>query len=263
MRWDSPLVLAAAGTLALHLLAITAGDALIVTHPPRPWVPAPHVELVDIEVPPEIKPPPPLPPPPPEPQAAPAPEEPKPVARHVAPAPSQVRTTPAPTTPPEPTETPTSGGDDVVHMDDIAPSASGVAVATGPRTTGHVGRGGKGGGTGAGSGSGTTDEPPRPVSVASVKTKPRAKGDYSHINLGRDYPPEAKALHVEGAIHVLLIIDDHGKVTSRTLLDHLGHGLDELALQRAAQLEFEPAKDFDDQPVPFQITWTFDMVPPE
>ena len=43
------------------------------------------------------------------------------------------------------------------------PAATGVAVAKGPRNTGHVGRGGTGTGTGAGSGSGSADEPPTPV----------------------------------------------------------------------------------------------------
>ena len=31
MRWDSPLVLAIAGTLAIHLIVVTAGDAMVVT----------------------------------------------------------------------------------------------------------------------------------------------------------------------------------------------------------------------------------------
>ncbi|MBC7974954.1 MAG: hypothetical protein H7138_08205, partial [Myxococcales bacterium] len=51
MRWDSPFVLAAAGTLAIHLIALTLGDALVVTNPPRPPQPAPRIELVEIDKP--------------------------------------------------------------------------------------------------------------------------------------------------------------------------------------------------------------------
>src|SRR4051812_20280491 len=61
VRWDSPFVLAVAGTLAIHLIVVTAGDAMVVTHPPRARVAAPHVELVDIEPPPVLTPPPPPP----------------------------------------------------------------------------------------------------------------------------------------------------------------------------------------------------------
>ncbi|HEX8107909.1 MAG TPA: hypothetical protein VF516_09295, partial [Kofleriaceae bacterium] len=70
MRWDSPLVLALAGAFAVHLAAWTAGDVLVVTHPPEPHIPAPHIDLVEVEVPPVVKPP---PPPPPEPEPPPEP----------------------------------------------------------------------------------------------------------------------------------------------------------------------------------------------
>ena len=35
MRWDSPFVLATAGTLAVHLALITAGDAFVAYNPPK------------------------------------------------------------------------------------------------------------------------------------------------------------------------------------------------------------------------------------
>src|SRR5262249_34884361 len=151
VRWDSPFVLAAAGTLAIHLLVVTAGDAMVVTHPPSTTIPAPHIDLIDIEPPPVLSPPPPPPvakPPPPAPVADPRPA-PRPQAVRAAP---QVRATPEPE-PLAKTDTPVpSGGDEVVHMDNIAPAATGVGVAVGKRSTGHIGRGGTGGGTGAGSG---------------------------------------------------------------------------------------------------------------
>lgn len=260
MRWDSPFVLATAGTLALHLALVTVSDAVVVTHPPQPYEPPPHVELVDIEVPPVLKP---APPPPP----APEPERPAPV-EPVRPAPraAAVRTpTPAraPEPPPAPNEPPSeAGGEQVVHMENVAPSATGVGVAVGKPVTGRIGRGGSGGGTGAGSGEGSA-EIARPVSVATIKTRAMPRGDYAFFDAGKDYPAEARALGVEGAIRVRLVVDQRGKVTSRALLNRLGHGLDELAMKRAAELEFEPAVDTDDHPVTSVVVWTFNMTLPK
>jgi TonB family protein len=261
VRWDSPFVLATAGALAVHIALITGGDALVVTHPPRAWVPAPHIEMIEVEVQPElVPPPPPLPAPVPEPAPIPVePARPAPRAAHVRAAPSPVRSAPEPPPPVAPTE-PTSGGDPVVHMDDIAPSATGVGVAVGKPETGHIGRGGRGGGTGAGSGS--SSEPPRPVSVASIKTRAMPKGDYGFFDAGKDYPPEARALGIEGAIRVRLVVDEHGQVKSKVLLNRLGHGLDELALKRAGEIRFDPALDSDERPVTSVVVWTFNMTLP-
>ncbi|HEY0190965.1 MAG TPA: TonB family protein [Kofleriaceae bacterium] len=269
MRWDSPFVLAVAATIAVHIILVTATDALVVTHPPRIHEPAPHIELVEIEPPPVLAPPPPAvappppvatdPAPPPPPTAAPrAPSRAAPQIRSAPPAsaPAPTNETPAPSEPTTP-----SGGDQVVQMDDIAPSATGVGVAVGKRTTGHVGRGGTGGGTGSGAGSGAGDEP-RPISVAMIKTQPRPRSDYGDLQLGKDYPAEARQLEIAGDIRVRLVIDEQGKVKSKKLLNQLGHGLDELALQRAGTFEFEPARDANDQPVTAMIIWTFHMVPP-
>jgi TonB family protein len=83
------------------------------------------------------------------------------------------------------------------------------------------------------------------------------------MSLGKDYPAEARALGIEGAIHVRLIIDELGKVKARMLLDKLGHGLDELAMKYAAELAFEPAKDADDHAVTSVEVWTFTMTLPK
>jgi TonB family protein len=148
-------------------------------------------------------------------------------------------------------------------MDDVAPGATGVGVAVGKPATGRIGRGGSGGGTGAGTGSGTGDEIARPVSVATIKTRAMPRGDYAFFDAGKDYPAEARALGIEGAIRVRLVVDDHGKVTSRVLLNKLGHGLDELAFRRAAEIEFEPAIDTDNHPVTSVVVWTFNMTLPK
>ena len=47
------------------------------------------------------------------------------------------------------------------------------------------------------------------------------------------------------------------------LLNKLGHGLDELAMKRAAEIEFEPAKDESEAPVSSVVVWTFNMTLPK
>jgi TonB family protein len=152
-----------------------------------------------------------------------------------------------------------SGGDEVVQMDNIAPGATGVGVARGKPSSGRIGRGGSGGGTGAGSGAGAGDEIGKPVSIATIKTRAMPKREFDLLELGRNYPAEAKALGIEGDLRVRLIVDERGQVKSRVLLNKLGHGLDEVAMQHAAELEFEPARDTDDRPVTSVVVWTFHM----
>lgn len=267
MRWNSPFVSALAGTIAIHLILLVAGDAMVVLHPYKPAPPAPRVELVQVEVPPVIKPEPPKPvlrdePPVPVPDRDPPPR----VART-----QTVRTATARSTEPPPADTPlasttnppTPGGDQVVTLDEAIPGGIGVPVAVGKRTSPHVGRAGAGGGTGAGSGSGAGETAPAAVSVATIKKRALPKGDYGYFDAGKDYPPEAKQLGIEGAIRVRLVIDEAGQVTSAILLNKLGHGLDELALERAKKIQFDPARDTDDKTVTSIVVWTFNMTLPK
>jgi TonB family protein len=255
------LVLTIAATLSIHLLIAVAGDAIVVTHPYVPEKAAPHIELVDISLP---EPPPPPPPPPPQ-AETPAPEPaPAPVVHHAV-----VKSTPAPRaeTPPPPTDTPPpptsepAGGGPVVAMDLGADATGKVPVAIGHPPTGRIGKGGTGGGTGAGSGSGTAEV--APMSVATIKKRAMPRGDYGYIDAGKEYPTEAKQLGIEGPVRVRLVVDDKGKVTSAVLLNHLGHGLDELALKKAREIQFDPARDTDDHPVASVVVWTFNMTLPK
>lgn len=86
------------------------------------------------------------------------------------------------------------------------------------------------------------------------------KGDYGYVG---EYPAAARALGIEGDIRVRLLVDDQGKVKTKTLLNRLGHGLDELALQRVTEMEFEPARDSDEKPVASVVVWTFHMTLPK
>jgi periplasmic protein TonB len=262
VRSDSEILLVLGGTIAIHVLLLVMLDVITVTNPPEPREVAPRVELVEIEVP---TPPPPLPPPP-EPEVQ-APTE--PVAQP-EPAKPRARTVPAPQVrtaqpPPPRNEDPTSdpGGAQTIQMPDIAPAATGVPVGVGKRTTGPVGRGGTGTGTGTGDGAGSGEAPPKPVSVATIKQRAMPKGDYGYFDAGRDYPPAARQLGIEGVIRVRLVVDGTGKVKSAVLLNKLGHGLDELALARAKKIEFDPATDTDDRPVTSVVVWTFNMTLPK
>jgi protein TonB len=262
---DSPVALATAGTVVIHLLLALVGDAIVDAFPPPAYKPAPVVELVDIE---------PLPPPPPPPPpaaaalpivaTAPIPTAPEPRVQHIQPRTTQPVPPPREPLPPPPANTPPandSGGSPVTTMEDIAPAAKGVAVAKGPR--GGGGRGGTGGGTGSGTGTGSSDAPATPMSVATIKSRAMPKGDFSYFDASKDYPAEAKSLGIEGVIRVRLVVDAAGAVKSAILINKLGHGLDELALERAKKIQFEPAKDTDDKPVSSVVVWTFNMTLPK
>jgi protein TonB len=264
---DSPVAIAIAGTVVIHLLLALVGDAIVDAFPPQQYKAAPVVELVDLV--PEPPPPPPPPPPPlapvVEPTVAPPPV-PTPEPRIQRSQPRTAQPTPPPQElPPPPAAPPStdSGGGPVTTMEDIAPAAKGVAVAKGPRNSGGGGRGGVGKGTGSGTGAGSSDAPPAPVSVATIKTRAMPKGDFSYFDASKDYPPEAKALGIEGVIRVRLIVDAAGAVKSAVLINRLGHGLDELALVRAKKIQFEPATDTDDKPVSSVVVWTFNMTLPK
>ncbi len=257
VRWDSPLVLMVAGTAAIHTILVVFVDAMIVTHPlvipPR----APHIEMFEVKVlPPVIKKIAPV-------QARIEPQPVKPVAAQPRPRirEPQVENRPQPV-PVGPTS-PDSGGSPVLNMPDLAPDAHGTVpiAAGGPRVV-RPGTGGSGTGTGSGSGSGSGSAPP-PVSIATIKTRALPKGDYGYIDASRDYPAEARQMGVEGPIRVRLIVDAKGKVAAAVLLNKLGHGLDELALDRAKKIEFDPAKDTDDHPVTSVVIWTFNMTLPK
>lgn len=250
-------MLATAGSIAIHTIIAVCGDAIVVLHPVPTPPPVPHVELVDVEVPPIV-----MPPPPPI-ERAPAPQIvhaiPTATPRPRAVTTPQISALPPPVEPPQPT----SGGDQVVSMPEVGAEGTGVGVAIGPRATGHIGRGGNGGGTAAGTGAGSADPPPAPVSIATIKTRAMPRGDYGYFDASKDYPAEARQLGIEGAIRVRLIVDDAGKVKASQLLNGLGHGLDELALHRAALIEFEPARDTDNKPVTSVVVWTFTMTLPK
>jgi TonB family protein len=255
VRWDSPFVLAMAGTFAIHVILIVLGDAVVVSFPHRAPEQAPQIELVEIEPPIEKPKPPPatVQPPPAAPQVVAS--VPRTHAIHAAARPVATAVVEPPVTKSD--LPPGGGGPLTIPLGDLPPESQGHHGGYDTRRPGQGS--GSGGGGGAGSGGGEV----RPMSVATIKTQAVPRGDYSFFSAGKDYPVEARQLGIEGVIKVRLTVDDHGKVTKRLLLNHLGHGLDELAMQRSAQIEFTPAKDSDDHPVASIVVWTFTMTLPK
>jgi periplasmic protein TonB len=259
-RTDHRRTMAVAVTLAIHVLLAVVADMVSVYGKQRGREVAPTLELVDIE------PPPPPPPPEPEPEPEVPPQVaavPPPVTRTPRPtAPRAATTVPIPPTdePPPPNTGPVEpGGSPTVALPSAPPSARGVAVRKGAVNTGRVGKGGEGGGTGEGSGAGSGD---KPISVAMLKTKALPKGETGYFDARKDYPAAAKQLGVEGKIRVRLTVSDTGQVTGAVLINKLGHGLDEVALALAKKLEFTPATDTNDKPVPSLVVWTFTFTLP-
>lgn len=247
-------------TLAIHTLLLVAVDAITVLHRPTNPAPAPRFDSFEIALPPppEALAQQPTPAATPAPQAAPPPT-PTRIARATATrvrgiAPSRMTQVPATSPGPNETQAPdlTGGGAPTVAVANLGPAATGVAVATGPRAE-RNGAGGSGGGTGTGTGTGS-GAGDAPVSVAAIAVRAMPKGDYAHFN---DYTEEAKRAGVAGAVKVRLVVNAQGQVTQRKLLQGLGYGLDELALARAATLQFEPARDTAGRAVSSVVVWTF------
>nr|HEX4312609.1 energy transducer TonB [Kofleriaceae bacterium] len=265
LRFDSPIVLAVVGTASIHLLLFTATDVASTLTRGVPE-PAPELEMFDVDT----VPAPPTPPPPP-PQAAKTPEpvhsDPVPVAKapvRVASAshPHSEAPRPASDLPPAPGATGGNGDRTDGDYDPNGDLPSGSRDAHGARGTG----GGRGGGSGSGAGgsaSGAGAPPPDAPSIATIKKRALPKGDYGLVEAGRDYPQEAKQLGIQGPIRVRLVVDVAGHVGAATLLNHLGHGLDEIALREARRIEFEPAIDTDDKPTASIVVWTFHFTLPK
>ena len=55
------------------------------------------------------------------------------------------------------------------------------------------------------------------------------------------YTPEARKAHIEGRVRIELAVNAAGEVTGTRVIDGLGYGLDEAALEVAKRLRFAPA----------------------
>src|SRR5687767_3569078 len=83
---------------------------------------------------------------------------------------------------------------------------------------------------------GQSPAPPPPAQPA--ETAPPRLLDF----VPADYPPEARAAAIEGGVLLSLDIDEQGRVTAVSVLEGLGHGLDEAAVGAARRFRFVPAR---------------------
>lgn len=74
-----------------------------------------------------------------------------------------------------------------------------------------------------------------PQSAASLTVSPKLVKEVL-----APYPKEARWAHVEGDVVLKLIIDEQGKVEQASVINSLGHGLDEAALTAIRQFIFSP-----------------------
>ncbi|HEX4462428.1 MAG TPA: energy transducer TonB, partial [Polyangia bacterium] len=73
-----------------------------------------------------------------------------------------------------------------------------------------------------------------------------------------EYPASALDSRHEGTVHMLVSIDEEGRVLQAKLTEHVGFGLDEAALTAVkSRCRFTPARDADGNPVPALIEHLF------
>jgi protein TonB len=237
--------LALAVALGLHVLAV---GALIRME--SPWSPSrpPPVEF-------ELRDPPPLPPQvvaPPPPEVAPPPKPKLVVRRELPPLPPPAEL-PPPNRPPPP-ETPPSNAPPVfgVTMDSVVSGESGMAVPVGNTLMTKPTAPRK-------------QEAPQPyaggaaqavqaVPEVNVATLPRVLFE---VNSADNYPPDAKALGIEGKVKASITISEKGLVVAVRIIERAGHGFDEVAAQALRRFRFSPALTSDGRPVPFRLTWDY------
>ena len=123
----------------------------------------------------------------------------------------------------------------------LVDTPAGQTASHGPGAGGGVGDGngagvgdGSGSGVGEGSGGGTGGGPYRP---GSGIVAPRLLHEERPV-----YTEEARQQGVEGDVLIELVVRSDGSVGNVRLLQRLGHGLDERALQAVQQWRFAPAE---------------------
>jgi periplasmic protein TonB len=94
-----------------------------------------------------------------------------------------------------------------------------------------------------------------PSSTASECEEPTVKPKPKNVPQPA-YTTTARAAGVEGKVRVRLTVDETGKVVEVTVLQGLGYGLDEAALEAARDATFEPATQCGK---PVRATFTISM----
>lgn len=217
------------------------GGLLMPTPPPKAERKAPSPKKVASPVPPPAKKP--APPPPTPPKPTPLPPPPRPI---VTPPPTPVPT-PAPQPPPPPPQaivapvaSIAADANDRVGVPNDTPN---TASSHGPGAGGGVGSGkgagigeGDGGGIGPGSGGGTGGGPYRPGSGVLPPQLVR--------EIRANYTDDARRRGVEGDVSLEIVVRRDGTVGNVRVLQSLGSGLEQKAIEAVRQWRFTPATRF-------------------
>src|SRR5688572_19828658 len=178
-------------------------------------------------------------PPRPEPprRMTPPPPPPRPVEKPVEPPPAPVRTDPAPPVVAPVASVPADKKDQAGVLTETAPQ-------TGTRGSGDGGGSGTGSGTGVGegdgpgigpgSGGGTGGGPYRPGSGITAPELLR--------EVKPDYTEDARRRNLEGEVVIEIVVRRDGTVGNMRLLQGLGAGLDQRAMEAVRQWRFAPAR---------------------
>lgn len=206
--------------------------------PPKAERKAPVRKKVSSPVPPRAKKP--VPPPPVPPRPTPTPPPPRPV---IVPPPAPVPT-PAPQPPPPPPQAivapVASIAADLTDRVGVANDTPNTSSSQGPGSGGGVGSGkgagvgeGDGGGIGPGSGGGTGGGPYRPGSGVLPPQLVR--------EIRANYTDEARRRGVEGDVALEIVVRRDGSVGNVRVLQALGSGLEQRAVEAVRQWRFTPA----------------------
>lgn len=229
-------------------LALHVGGGAAIGRMRAPEVAAEPVVITLVQPPPEPEPeiPPPVEPPAPEPEPTPEPPLPEPAPEPPAPEPPSAEPTPEP--PAEPAPPPS--------VEPAAPPPSfGVAMA------GATGPGGLAVPVGDSLARAETDVPAEPrvrelagAEDTSGRDRDRDRDEQDEEACAEEasrprpvetpqpaYPDEARAAGIEGRVRVEISVDSDGEVVDVRVLEGLGHGLDEAALDAVRRWRFEPA----------------------
>jgi len=104
--------------------------------------------------------------------------------------------------------------------------------------------------------------PEKPKVLVARRTEATCTEDIvkAHLlqQLRPSYTESARHAHIQGRVRIELMVNERGEVTSARILEGLGYGLDEAALEVARRLRFNPAMRCS-KPVaaPFVIAWRF------
>lgn len=252
-------VLALALAAAVHVAALAAFDGVFEST--RPMAPKTYEVAVLAPAlpppPPALDPPPETPPPEPSMPETPPPAEPVPTKR--------VPRTPRATPPAAPEVAP--GGEPKPLRFDASQTggSSTVVVPTGRPSDGTEAGAGKGDHRGRGDGSGggtgdTTVSPPAPggagpswspTSAAFIDTLPIP------ISVERRTCPASRDRGVAGTVVLRVQVRSSGHVRRVTLLDGIGNGCDEIAIEALRRARFRPATTLDGRSADYELRYEY------